>query len=81
MRWQAAGTLRFLSMGRPCIRTAAICICPAQIKTDFYDLYRYQLDGNGFRRLAGGRIADCNAGGEGLYYLPGASGETGALAL
>lgn len=43
----------------------------------FYDLYRYQLDGNGFRRLAGGRIADCNAGGEGLYYLPGASGETG----
>ena len=35
MRWQAAGTLRFLSMGRPCIRTAAICICPAQIKTVF----------------------------------------------
>ena len=35
MRWQAAGTLRFLSMGRPWIRTAAICICPAQIKTVF----------------------------------------------
>ena len=43
----------------------------------FYDLYRYQLDGNGFRRLAGGRIADCSADGESLYYLPGASGEKG----
>ena len=43
----------------------------------FYDLYRYQLDGNGFRKLAGGRIADCSADGESLYYLPGASGEKG----